>query len=169
MHNNAHVFALDKAPGRDNVQAMLKRMAADKNVEYAEIDEPRRLLSQMQPWGIGTVQGDQLSDSASGNMTVCIIDSGYERANPDLNANNATGTNDSGTGNWYQNGGSHGTHVAGTIAAVNNTEGVDRRHGPMPMLTCISLRFSMKAAGVTAQIWLMPLMSVLTTALKLST
>ena len=124
MHNSAHVFALDKAPGRDNVQAMLKRMATDKNVEYAEIDEPRRLLSQMQPWGIGTVQGDQLSDSASGNMTVCIIDSGYERANPDLAANNATGTNDSGTGNWYQNGGSHGTHVAGTIAAVNNTEGV---------------------------------------------
>ena len=48
----------------------------------------------------------------------------YDQTNPDLAANNATGTNNSGTGNWYQAGGSHGTHVAGTIAGVNNTEGV---------------------------------------------
>ena len=65
-----------------------------------------------------------LTDNDAANITLCIINSGYQRSNPDLNANNASGTNNSGTGNWYQNGGSHGTHVAGTIAAVNNSEGV---------------------------------------------
>ncbi|WDD98968.1 S8 family serine peptidase [Thalassomonas actiniarum] len=124
MKNNVHVFAVDKAAKKQNIKAMLNSINSDKNVEYSEQDELRYLASQMQPWGIGNVQADQLSDSAAGNMTVCIIDSGYERSNPDLNANNHSGTNDSGTGNWYQNGGSHGTHVAGTIAAVNNSEGV---------------------------------------------
>ncbi|WDE11708.1 S8 family serine peptidase [Thalassomonas haliotis] len=124
MKNNVHVFTVDKAAKRQNIKAMLNSINSDKNVEYSEQDQLRYLAAQMQPWGIGNVQADQLSDSAAGNMTVCIIDSGYERSNPDLNANNHSGTNDSGTGNWYQNGGSHGTHVAGTIAAVNNSEGV---------------------------------------------
>ena len=124
MKNNVHVFTLDKASKRQDVKSMLNRINGDSKVEYSEIDEKRYLMAQMQPWGIGNVQADQLSDSAAGNMKVCIIDSGYERTNPDLNANNHAGTNDSGTGNWYQNGGSHGTHVAGTIAAVNNSEGV---------------------------------------------
>ena len=124
MKNNVHVFTVDKAAKRKNMQAMLNSINSDSNVEYSEQDQIRSLSAQMQPWGIGQVQADQLSDSAAGNMTVCIIDSGYQRSNPDLNANNHSGTNDSGTGNWYQNGGSHGTHVAGTIAAVNNSEGV---------------------------------------------
>ena len=81
-------------------------------------------MAQNQPWGIAKTQSDQLTDNDASNMSVCIIDSGYEQTNPDLSANNASGTNNSGTGNWYQNGGSHGTHVAGTIAGVNNSEGV---------------------------------------------
>jgi serine protease len=110
--------------GKKTVANLIATLRADPRVAFVEEDVQRHLMSQTQPWGIGNVQADQLSDNAASNMTVCIIDSGYERANPDLNANNATGTNDSGTGNWYQNGGSHGTHVAGTIAAVNNSEGV---------------------------------------------
>ncbi|WP_330997678.1 S8 family serine peptidase [Psychrosphaera haliotis] len=90
----------------------------------AEMDPIRFLMAENVPWGVPNIQADQVSDSNAGNMTVCIIDSGYQSNNPDLAANNATGTNDPGTGNWYQAGGSHGTHVAGTIAAVNNNEGV---------------------------------------------
>ena len=95
-----------------------------KEVEYIELDQPRRLLAQSIPWGIPNTQSDQISDSSAANTTVCIIDSGYDISHPDLAANNHTGTNDPGTGNWYQAGGSHGTHVAGIIAATNNNEGV---------------------------------------------
>ncbi len=119
-----HVFNVNKSGKNRSLNAILKVIQADSHVAYAEPDAKRRLLAQTQPWGISKVQADIVSDDNASNMTVCIIDSGYERANPDLNANNASGTNDSGTGNWYQNGGSHGTHVAGTIAGVNNSEGV---------------------------------------------
>jgi serine protease len=124
LKNGRHVISLGKQKHINDVQAMVNELNNHADVEFAEPDFKRYLMAQNQPWGIADTQSDLVSDNDAANMTVCIIDSGYERANPDLNANNASGTNNSGTGNWYQNGGSHGTHVAGTIAAVNNSEGV---------------------------------------------
>lgn len=124
LKNGRHVISLGKQKHINDVKAMVMELNSHADVEFAEPDYKRYLMAQNQPWGIADTQSDLISDNDAANMTVCIIDSGYERANPDLNANNATGTNNSGTGNWYQNGGSHGTHVAGTIAAVNNSEGV---------------------------------------------
>jgi subtilisin family serine protease len=81
-------------------------------------------LGQHVPYGIGMVQADQLPNAASlaGNRKICIIDSGYDRAHEDLNNNGAvTGEYDAGTGWWNTDENSHGTHVAGTIAAQNNS------------------------------------------------
>ncbi|MGB1261544.1 MAG: S8 family serine peptidase, partial [Cognaticolwellia sp.] len=124
LKNGRHVLSLGQQKHMNDVQAMVAELNNQADVEFAEPDFKRYLMAENQPWGIADTQSDLVSDSDAANMTVCIIDSGYERSNPDLNANNATGTNNSGTGNWYQHGGSHGTHVAGTIAAVNNSEGV---------------------------------------------
>ena len=104
----------------------LKALRQRQDVEYVEEDVQRHLLSETTPWGQTYVGATVLSDSQAGNRTICIIDSGYDRAHPDLSGNNVTGTNNSGTGNWYQpgNNNAHGTHVAGTIAAIANNEGV---------------------------------------------
>jgi len=105
-------------------------LANDSDVEYIEIDYPRHLMAQSTPYGISMVQADQVSDSvasaSNGGKKVCIIDSGLDLPHEDMGAQGGTinGTNDSGTGNWFDNGGPHGTHVAGTIGALNNGVGV---------------------------------------------
>lgn len=101
------------------------------DVEYVELDPPRYLLSETVPWGYTAVNAQLLDDSNAGNRTVCIIDSGYDLSHNDLSGNRVSGTNDSGTGSWSApgNNNAHGTHVAGTIAAIANNEGIK---GVMP-------------------------------------
>jgi subtilisin family serine protease len=112
----------------------LKGLENNPNVEYIEEDVVRRPLAltspstgtpyaagQLVPYGIKLVQADQLSDTAAANRKVCIIDSGYDNKHEDLAGNNVTGEYDAGTGWWYTDENHHGTHVAGTIAAINNS------------------------------------------------
>ena len=78
------------------------------------------LAGQLVPYGIPMVQADQLPDTNIGNRKLCIIDSGLDRAHEDLAGIPASGGYDRGTGWWYTDENHHGTHVAGTVAAINN-------------------------------------------------
>ena len=63
------------------------------------------------------------------DVTICVIDTGYELGHPDLPANpeyNVTGwdptTGTYASGLWYVDGHGHGTHCAGTIGAIGNND-----------------------------------------------
>ena len=112
----------------------LRGLQNNPHIEYVEEDVKRYplggtspstgspyQLGQWVPYGISMVQADQLADANASNRKLCIIDSGYDRAHEDLGSGaNLTGEYDSGTGWWYTDENHHGTHVAGTIAALNN-------------------------------------------------
>ncbi|MGD9897684.1 MAG: S8 family serine peptidase [Calditrichaceae bacterium] len=111
----------------------IEKLKNDNRVSFIEQDRvitlgpsifqkkpPAPPVAQTIPWGITRVGGA----TASAGKVAWIIDTGVDFEHPDLNvdiarsvtfiARTETGDDDNG----------HGSHVAGTIAAIDNTEGV---------------------------------------------
>src|SRR3989344_471901 len=84
--------------------------------------------AQTLPWGVNRIDAE-LSNQTGAGVKVCVVDTGIDKTHPDLQANIAGGRNFVAKGltldstKWVDDNG-HGTHVAGTIAAVNNNIGV---------------------------------------------
>lgn len=78
---------------------------------------------QTTPWGITRVNGGV---SGAGKIAY-IIDSGIDASHPDLNVDVSKGFNafnNGPDGDLTYDGSGHGTHVAGTVAAIDNAIGV---------------------------------------------
>ncbi|WP_439828295.1 S8 family peptidase [Aeromonas enteropelogenes] len=98
-------------------------LARNPNVLWVEPDAKRYASAETLPYGIPMVQAPQLSDAAAGEVLVCIIDSGYSGNHPDLpHGAQVQGSDNAGTGSWSSDENGHGTHVAGTIAAVGGND-----------------------------------------------
>lgn len=120
-------FAIKMAPGQ------LKKLELDPSVILIEDDQIVSLIhpmgkpskepttpSQTTPWGINRIGG---SLNYSGSNVAWIIDSGVDLTHPDLNVDVARAANFTSAKNANDDNG-HGSHVAGTIAAINNNVGV---------------------------------------------
>ncbi|MBB6328744.1 subtilisin family serine protease [Algoriphagus iocasae] len=80
--------------------------------------------SQQIPYGILRVGG---GDTYTGSKKAYIIDSGIDASHPDLNVSVSAGFNAFNSGkdsDLSKDGNGHGTHVAGTIGAIDNGFGV---------------------------------------------
>jgi subtilisin family serine protease len=95
----------------------------DPEVSYVERDQVARAVAQTVPWGITKI-GANLSSTKAGdgtgavtNVRAYVIDTGIDRSHSDLNV--ANHVNFAGGKNNDCNG--HGTHVAGTVGARDNT------------------------------------------------
>ena len=77
--------------------------------------------AQTTPWGITAVGG--AVSYAGGSRWAWIIDSGIDLDHPDLTVNTSASRSFI-SGQNADDGNGHGTHVAGTVAARNNTIGV---------------------------------------------
>lgn len=80
------------------------------------------------PWGVKMMQAPEIWEKGEkgAGVVVAVLDTGIDTTHPDLKDNIIGGRNftDEGTADDYRDGNGHGTHVAGTIAAVENENGV---------------------------------------------
>ncbi|WP_431162097.1 S8 family serine peptidase [Flagellimonas beolgyonensis] len=116
------------------------KLANDNRVAYIEKDQMFTLApppgkgpgggggggstGQETPWGIARVNG---GTSYTGNNVAWIIDSGIDSSHEDLNVDASRGFNAFTNGpdaDLLADKNGHGTHVAGTVAAIDNSVGV---------------------------------------------
>ncbi|AET69299.1 subtilisin-like serine protease [Desulfosporosinus orientis DSM 765] len=81
------------------------------------------------PKGVEMIQAPKIWDQTKGKgITVAILDTGCDTTHPDLKERIVGGRNftkdDGGNLSVYEDYNGHGTHVAGTIAAIQNNAGV---------------------------------------------
>jgi subtilisin family serine protease len=77
------------------------------------------------PWGVDRIDAEKVWDtSPADNIKVAIIDTGIDLDHPDLRANVKGGINTIRSNRSADDDNGHGSHVAGTIAGINNTIGV---------------------------------------------
>lgn len=117
-------------------QALERMQAANPNIAYCEQDQVVTVgpiqaegrpggggtvqPAQETPWGIARVFGGQAGTFA----TAWIIDTGIDFTHPDLNVDTARSRNFVERETSAQDLNGHGTHVSGTIAALDNSIGV---------------------------------------------
>lgn len=106
----------------------LAALADDPAFESIEPDPVRKPLSlggpaQSVPYGVTMVQADRVTPGTAHDVRVCVIDSGLWTGHADASPE-VSGLNTSGTGLWKEDKCGHGSHVAGTIAAPDNDQGV---------------------------------------------
>ena len=109
----------------------VKALQSHPDITTLEPDPVRYLQDDQTTWGITQVQAPLVSDSATGNRKICIIDTGYALGHEDLmSGEHVTGESIDSTngqdqlGVWSEDSYGHGTHIAGIIASVDNNYGL---------------------------------------------
>ena len=104
----------------------LDALRADERVDYVEEDQIVRASAQTLPWGINRIEADVSSTKAGNgkgaitNVNAYILDTGIYKHSDLSVAKHVNFTGD--RKNYDCNG--HGTHVAGTVGAKDNSGGV---------------------------------------------
>lgn len=106
------------------VDEVLAKLRSTRGVRYAEADGTVRIESQVTPWGITYIRAPEFwSAYGSGaGVKIAVLDTGIDIGHPDLPVPVAAMSFV--TDQTYADGNSHGSHVAGTILALENDAGV---------------------------------------------
>ncbi|MCK4266789.1 MAG: S8 family peptidase, partial [Thermoplasmata archaeon] len=103
----------------------LEALERNPAIEFVVRDLPIELVGQSTPWGVERIGAPAVHTSGNkgAGANVAILDTGIDTDHPDLSyiyGYDFSGGNDPGPEDFD----GHGTHVAGTVAALDNTIGV---------------------------------------------
>ncbi|GGW82551.1 S8 family serine peptidase [Alteromonas halophila] len=104
----------------------LEQLRQRDDIKRISPDPVRELFAQTQPYSHAMIEATELVQSETDSVKVCVIDTGIDEGHEDLpdRADGLTGTTTgNAVGEWFNDGFGHGTHVAGIIAAYDNTFG----------------------------------------------
>jgi subtilisin len=106
-------------------KAVWALQSKNPNIAFIEEDGKVEAIGQTTPWGIPHIKADsvQASGVTGSGVKVAILDTGIDGNHEDLNVLGGASFISS-EPNALQDGNGHGTHVAGTVAGLNNTLGV---------------------------------------------
>ncbi len=129
--------------GAELTDEEVRQLRRSPAVKFIEVDHPKRALQvtadgamtplaqarsrtgQTIPYGIDLLRARQVWELGTGrNIRVGVLDSGIDPDHPDLKANFKGGRDFVDNDDDPRDLNGHGTHVAGTIAAINNNFGV---------------------------------------------
>ncbi|KAB7707442.1 S8 family serine peptidase [Bacillus aerolatus] len=125
-------YIFDELPAAavELTDAQKKLLEIHPGVQSIEYDKPVQKSAQTVPWGYKAVEVDKRVPSAltGKGVKIGILDSGIDTKHPDLKVAGGaclmTILRMDGCKNSYNDDNGHGTHVAGVIAAKNNSIGV---------------------------------------------
>lgn len=128
---NASVVSLSSSAAEKSLaQAAGVKRVDDDVVVYTAVTTLGKLATaqptQALPWGVDRVDAELVwpTGNSADPVKVAVVDTGISNTHPDLVANVKGGYNAINPNkNWNDDNG-HGSHVAGTIGALNNTVGV---------------------------------------------
>jgi len=102
----------------------VKRVEPDLVVEALGKPVPRQPAQEL-PWGVDRVNADHVWKFYTADpVKVAVVDTGIDTKHPDLTGNLGGGMSAVSYTSSYNDDNGHGSHVAGIIAAVNNSIGV---------------------------------------------
>jgi subtilisin len=102
--------------------ARLAALKADPRVAFISVDREVHAIAQTLPTGINRIDAEVTPSGNLAGPAVAVIDTG-SGPHPELNVVGGVNCSTGRPGN-YSDGNGHGTHVAGTIGARDNTDGV---------------------------------------------
>jgi len=117
-------------------KSIVQILRKNKFIESVDIDHVefalentgnvRRRLTEEYPWGITTVLQDvhwwNTLDAPRSKIKVCVVDTGYDLGHEDLPVEPHVNGTDGAGEKWSYDGNSHGTHCAGTVAAIGGND-----------------------------------------------
>lgn len=113
------------AKGLDVLKSEHNVLRVDDDALASIMGKNSEKTGQALPWGVDSIDAEKVFPFVSaGSIKVCAIDTGVDTSHPDLKGNIKGGYNAINPKNSFKDDNGHGTHVAGIIAAVDNSIGV---------------------------------------------